>query len=87
MIYFFKYHATWNSRCLIGALTECIKIIKITKNVYILQKLKNLQKLRLTIKNIEYFKWKNEFMDGLPADISSSDLSFFKFAPINSVDM
>jgi hypothetical protein len=87
MIYFFIYHVTWNSRCHIGALIECIKIIKTTKNVYILQKLKNLHKLRLTTKNIEHFKWKNESMDGLPVDISSSDLRFFKFAPISSVDV
>jgi hypothetical protein len=87
MIYFFIYHVTWNSRCLIGALNECIKIIKTTKNVYILQKLKNLHKLRLTTKNIENFKWKNESMDGLLADISSSVLRFFKFAPISSVDV
>jgi hypothetical protein len=84
MINFFIYNVTWNSMCLIGALTECIKIIKTTKNVYILQKLKNLYKLRLTTKNIEHFKWKIESMDGLPADISSSDL---RFAPISSVDV
>jgi hypothetical protein len=36
-----------------------------------MQKLKNLHKLRLTTKNIEHFKWKNESIDGLPADISS----------------
>ncbi|KAF0741205.1 CGG triplet repeat-binding protein 1 [Aphis craccivora] len=29
----------------------------------------------------------NESMEGLPADISSSDLPLFKFAPINSVDV
>ncbi|XP_060876456.1 uncharacterized protein LOC132949533 [Metopolophium dirhodum] len=29
----------------------------------------------------------NESMDGLPADISSSGLPFFKFAPISSVDV
>jgi hypothetical protein len=87
MIYFFIYHVSWNSRCLISALIECIKIIKITKNVYILQKLKNLHKLRLTTKNIENFIWKNKSMDRLPADISSSDLRFFKFAPIISVDV
>jgi hypothetical protein len=28
----------------------------------------------------------NEYMDGLPANFSSSDLPFFKFAPISSVD-
>ena len=78
---------TWNSRCLIGTLIECIKIIKTIKNVYILQKLKNLHKLRLTIKNFEHFKWKNESMDRLPTDISSSDLRFCKFAPISSVDV
>lgn len=29
----------------------------------------------------------NESMDGLPTDISSGDIPFFKFAPISSVDV
>ena len=39
----------------------------------------------LKISNI--LNGQDESMDGLPADISSSDLPFFKFAPISSVDV
>jgi len=39
----------------------------------------------LKISNI--LNGQDESMDGLPADISSSDLPFFKFAPISFVDV
>lgn len=37
-------------------------------------------------KTLNILNGQNEYMDGLPADICSGDILFFKFAPITSVD-
>jgi hypothetical protein len=80
---------------------ESIKIIKTTRKyiyIYNLHKLKQLMtKLKKFWKKNVWFDLlqkvsniligQNESMDGLPADNSSSDLSFFMFASKSSIDV